>query len=138
MRKFAIFLVTAALLLCTSAFGASFSGTLTPPATGTTASLSWTGNSTGVISNTNLLITPPCNSTIFDIYTLTVNIPASWYTTNASSGIHVKLNWTPLASGTADLDIYVSDSDGNVVCSGTSSNPSAEDADCGQLPSGVY
>ena len=137
MRK-SIFLVIIALALCTTMFGASFSGTLNPPAAGATASLTWSGTSTGVISNTNLLLTPPCNSTICDIYTLTVNIPSTWYTTNFNYAIHVKLNWTALASGTGDLDVYVSDSSGNVVCAGNSSNPAAEDADCGQLPAGVY
>lgn len=138
MKKSAVLLV--GLALCTSAFAASFSGTLAAPATaGATTSLTWSGSSTGVISNTNLLITPPCNSTICDIYTLIVNVPATFYSANPNYAIHVKLSWPPAAvSGTADLDIYVADNSGNIVCSGTSSNPVAEDADCGQLPAGTY
>jgi len=64
------------LALCTSAFAGSYSGTLNAPtAAGTTTSQTWTGNVTGVIGGTGLF-NPPCDSTICDIYTLTVNVPA--------------------------------------------------------------
>jgi len=76
MRQTTRLLVTVLLALCTSAFAAGYGGTLNAPAAaGTTTSQTWTGNVTGVIGGTGLF-NPPCDSTICDIYTLTVNVPA--------------------------------------------------------------
>lgn len=120
------------LVLCTSGWAASFSGTLTP-----TSNLAWSGSVTGVISNMNLITTPLCDSTICDVYTLTVNIASTYWLANPNNAIHVKLAWTGTIPN-SDIDIYVLDSSGNVACAGTSSNPVGEDADCGQLANGTY
>ncbi|MBV8205802.1 MAG: hypothetical protein JO041_03340, partial [Acidobacteria bacterium] len=139
MKKSAILIAAVALLVSAPAFSASFSGTLNAPASGsTTSSLTWSGTVTGVISNTNLVISPPCNSTVCDIYTLTVGVPATYYGSNPNYAVHINLNWTTMANGTSDLDVYVYDSANNVVCAGTSSNPVHELVDCGQLAAGVY
>lgn len=138
--KTSLALVLASLLtLSTSAFAASFSGTLNPPATGSTSTLTWSGNVTGVIGSTGGtgLVNPICTSLTCDIYTLTVNVPATFYAANPTYAIHVTVNWTPAAPNT-DLDIYVYDSNGNLACSGTSARATLEDTDCGQLAAGVY
>jgi hypothetical protein len=128
------------LALCTVTFAATYSGTLTPPPVGSsTSSQTWNGTVTGAQGEIGGLglITPPCTSQICDIYNLTVNVPATFYGTNPDYAVHVTLSDTPGAAG-SDIDIYVYDASGNVVCSGTSSNPDGEDADCGALASGTY
>ncbi|MGI9104524.1 MAG: WD40/YVTN/BNR-like repeat-containing protein [Terriglobales bacterium] len=140
MKKPLGLLLTMLVALCTSSFAASFSGTLNPPATGSTSStITWTGNVTGVIGSTGGtgLINPVCTSTTCDIYSLTVNVPATFYAANPTYAIRVAVNWSPAAPNT-DIDIYVYDSNSNLVCSGTSARPTTEDTDCGQLASGVY
>jgi hypothetical protein len=127
------------LALCTSVFAASFSGTLNAPPAGSTSTLTWTGNVTGIIGETGGtgLANPVCTSTTCDIYTLTVNVPATFYAANPNYTIRVSLSWIP-ATPTSDLDIYVYDVNGNLMCSGTSSQPTTETTDCGQLASGSY
>ncbi len=139
MRFPATLLMTAVLALSTSALAASYSGTLNPPAAaGATSSLTWTGTVTGVIGDTQVgLFNPPCDSTTCDIYTLTVNVPGTFYGTNPSYAVHVNASDTP-SQPANDIDIYVYDSAGNLVCSGTSSSPTEEDVDCGQLTTGTY
>ncbi len=137
MRLTALFLLAAVVALSPCAFAASYSGTLTAPAlAGTTSSVTWNGTVTGAVGNTALLLDPPCTSTLCDIYTLTVNVPSTFYSANTNYAIHVDTQATGVVPGT-DIDIYVYDSSGNVVCQGTSPSPS-EDADCGPLVSGVY
>jgi hypothetical protein len=128
------------LAMCMSAFAANYSGTLNPPAVvGNSSSISWTGSVTGVIGDANVLglINPVCNSTLCDIYTLTVNVPATFYTANPNYAIHVNVSDTPNVSVT-DIDLYVYDASGNVVCVGTSPSATGENVDCGQLAAGAY
>ena len=128
------------LAMCMSAFAASYSGTLNPPAgVGNSSSISWTGSVTGVIGDANVLglINPVCNSTLCDIYTLTVNVPATFYTANPNYAIHVNVSDTPNVSVT-DIDLYVYDASGNLVCDGTSGSATGENVDCGQLAAGAY
>ena len=70
-----------------------------------------------------------------DSYALTVNVPATFYSSNPNYSIQVGINW---ASNTNDFDLYVHDGSGNVVCSSGQSLTNFELADCGQLPSGNY
>ena len=135
-----IFGLVIVMAMCMSAFAASYSGTLNPPAAvGNSSSISWTGSVTGVIGDANVLglINPVCNSTLCDIYTLTVNVPATFYTANPNYAIHVNVSDTPNVSVT-DIDLYVYDTSGNLVCDGTSSSATTEDVDCGQMAAGVY
>ena len=137
MRHAACFLMAAVLLLSTLSFAGSYSGTLTPPATaGAISSATWNGTVTGVIGDSSLLVNPPCDSTVCDIYSLTVNVPSTFYSANANYAIHVQTQATPNAPST-DIDVYVYDSNNNLVCEGTSPSPD-EDVDCGPLASGVY
>ena len=125
---------------CTATFASSFTGTLNPPLAGTTtSSLTWSGTVSGVIGDANVLglISPPCNSSVCDIYTLSVNVPATFYATNPAYAVHFNVTDSPNQPEN-DIDLYIYDAAGNLVCSGTSSDPTAEDVDCGQLTTGVY
>ncbi len=140
MRLFARLVLVVLLAFATSAFAATYSGTLNPPATGsTTSSITWNGTVNGVIGDANVLglINPPCTSTTCDIYTLTVNVSSTFYSSNPDYAIHVNVTDTP-SQPTNDIDLYVYDSGGNLVCSGLSSSPTEEDIDCGQLAAGTY
>src|SRR5258708_25466939 len=140
MRPTAGLLITVLLALCTSAFAASYSGTLNAPSVaGTSTSQTWTGNVTGVIGDTGGtgLFNPPCDSTICDIYTLTVNVPVTFYAANPNYSVHVNVTDVPNAPVT-DIDLYVYDASGNLVCDGTSASPTVEDVDCGPLVAGPY
>lgn len=140
MRQTTRLVVTVLLALCTSAFAASYSGTLNAPAAaGTTTSQTWTGNVTGVIGDTGGtgLFNPPCDSTVCDIYTLTVNVPATFYAANPNYSVHVNVTDVPNAPVT-DIDLYVYDASGNLVCDGTSASSTVEDVDCGPLVAGTY
>jgi hypothetical protein len=108
------------------------SGTLTPPATGTQSSaVTWNGGPyTGATADPSVCTTVTCDS-----YMLTVNVPATFYSSNPNYSIQVSINW---ASSTNDFDLYVHDSSGNVVCSSGQGNTNFELADCGQLASGTY
>jgi len=135
-------LMAMALLLAasTSAFATSYSGTLNAPTVaGTTSSQTWTGNITGVMGEANVLglINPPCDSTVCDIYALTVNVPTTFYGTNPNYAVHVNVTDVP-NNPANDIDLYVYDASGNLVCSGLSSDASAEDIDCGALTTGTY
>ena len=70
-----------------------------------------------------------------DGYALTVNVPSTFYTSNPTYSVQVGINWT---SDTNDFDLYVHDSNGNIVCSSGQSMTNFELADCGQLPAGTY
>jgi hypothetical protein len=132
-------LATVLLALCASAAATSYNGTLTAPvAAGTTSSVTWSGSVTGATGEMGQggVITPICTSLTCDIYTLTVNVPATFYAANPNYAVHVQTSATPNTSVT-DIDIYIYDSAGNLVCQSTSPSPS-EDADCGQLASGTY
>jgi len=131
--------VVIVLAVCTSAFAASYSGTLNAPASGSTSSISWTGSVTGVIGSTGGtgLINPPCDSTLCDIYTLNVNVSSTFYNANPNYAVHVTVTDVP-NSPVTDLDVYVYDSSSNLVCSGTSPSTTGEDIDCDQLAAGTY
>lgn len=121
-----------ALLFAQLAFAAvPVAGTLNAPASGGSSSVSWTGGP-------YTAATPDptaCTSLNCDSYTLTVNVPATFYAANPTYDVHVRLNW---ADSTNDFDLYVNDSSGNQVCSSGQGSTNFEDANCGQLPSGVY
>ncbi len=107
-------------------------GTLNPPASGTTsASVNWSGGPyTGATADPSV-----CSSVTCDSYTLTVNVPSTFYSANPNYSIQVGITW---ASNTNDFDLYVNDGSGNTVCSSGQSMTTFELADCGQLPAGTY
>ncbi len=121
-----------ALMLVGSSFAAMpSSGTLTAPAAGQTTSISFNGG-----PFTGATATPAaCTSLTCDTFTLTVNVPSTFYSANPSYAVHVKINW---ASNTNDFDLNVNDSSGTTVCSSGQGQTNFEDADCGQLASGTY
>src|SRR5689334_19350873 len=85
-------------------------GTLSAPSAGQTASINWTG---GPLNGA----TPDpaaCTTVNCDTYQLTVNVPATFYSSNPTYAVHVRLDWS---SSTNDFDLNVLDSGGNVVCS---------------------
>jgi hypothetical protein len=108
------------------------SGTLIPPATASqSSSVTWSGGPyTGATADPSVCTTVTCDS-----YALTVNVPATFYSSNPNYSILVGINW---ASSTNDFDLYVHDASGNVVCSSGQGNTNFELADCGQLVSGTY
>jgi hypothetical protein len=123
-------------LLCFLASSISFAATpaaatLNAPAAGQTASVTWSGGPyTGATPDP-----ATCTSLTCDRFTLTVNVPATFYSSNPNYIVQVGANW---ASNTNDFDVYVLDSSGNTVCSSGQSMTTSELADCGQLPSGTY
>lgn len=140
MRQISIFSVFLVVLaLCTFTFAASYSGTLNAPAAGTTSSTTWNGTVTGATGQANVLglVNPPCDSNICDIYNLTVNVPATFYGTNPNYSVHVNATFTP-TNPENDIDLYIYDASGNLVCNGTSSSHTQEEVDCGALTAGTY
>lgn len=122
------------VLLTLPLWSATFSGTLTAPAPGGTSSLNWNG---GPLTGTNGVggVFTTCTSMTCDTYTLTVNVPAAFYSANPRYGVRVTIQW---GSNINDLDLFILDSAGTVVCSSTQGSTTFEDADCGALPSGQY
>jgi hypothetical protein len=120
------------LLFVSSAFAATPStASLNAPAAGQTSSVSWSGGPyTGATADPAACTTLTC-----DRFTLTVNVPAPFYSSNPNYIVQVSANW---ASNTNDFDLYVLDSAGNTVCSSGQSMTTSESADCGQLASGTY
>jgi hypothetical protein len=114
------------------AFGATPpSGTLAAPASGQTTSVTFSGG-----PFTGATATPAaCTTLTCDSFTLTVNVPATFYSANPTYAVHVKINW---GSSTNDFDLNVNDASGNTVCSSGQGQTAFEDADCGALPSGTY
>ena len=107
------------------------SGTLNAPASGQTSSTSWSGGPfTGATADPSL-----CTSVTCDSFALTVNVPSMFYSSNPNYAVQVGISW---ASSTNDFDLYVLDSTGSQVCSSAQGGTVAEQADCGQLPSGTY
>jgi len=107
------------------------SGTLNAPGSGQTTSVAWGGGPyTGATADP-----AACSSVTCDAYTLNVNVPATFYSSNPTFSVQVAITWS---SNTNDFDLYVKDGSGNVVCSSGQSVTTSESADCGQLASGTY
>ena len=100
-HKFSGLVVLALMLVVSSAFAATPSnGTLNAPAAGQTSSISFSGGPfTGATATT-----AACTSLTCDTFTLTVNVPSTFYSANPSYAVHVKINW---ASNTNDFDLNV-------------------------------
>lgn len=131
MNAFGLAILALALVACAAFAATPSSGTLTAPAAGQTTSVSFSG---GPFSGATA--TPAaCTSLTCDTFTLTVNVPSTFYSANPTYAVHVKINW---ASNTNDFDLNVNDGSGNTICSSAQGQTSFEDADCGQLPSGTY
>jgi hypothetical protein len=107
------------------------SATLNAPAAGQTSSITWSGGPlTGATADP-----AACTSVNCDSFTLTVNVPSSFYSSNPGYAVHVRIDW---ASNTNDFDLNVNDASGNTVCSSGQGQTTFEDADCGPLSSGTY
>src|SRR6266850_4370813 len=133
MRRFwpAILCLLVLVIALSSIASTPTSGTLNAPASGQTSSVAWGGGPyTAVTADP-----AACTSVNCDSYTLTVNVPATFYSANPNYAVQVGLNWP---SSTSDFDLYVYDSSGNQVCSSGQGNTNFEQADCGQLASGTY
>jgi len=122
----------ALMLVVSSSFAATpSSGTLTAPTAGQTTSVSFSGGPfTGATPDPAACTTLNCDS-----FTLTVNVPSTFYAANPAYAVHVRINW---ASTPNDFDLNVNDASGNTVCSSGQGQTTFEDADCGQLASGTY
>ncbi|HWG86381.1 MAG TPA: hypothetical protein VN679_01270, partial [Candidatus Acidoferrales bacterium] len=124
-------LLSLALAACPVFAATPSSGTLNAPAAGQTSSVSFSGG-----PFTGATATPAaCTTLTCDTFALTVNVPATFYSSNPNYAVHVKINW---ASSTNDFDLNVNDGSGNTICSSGQGGTTSEDADCGQLPSGTY
>lgn len=134
MKKYLGLLFLCGALAALPTWASTFNGTLNPPASGGTSSLTWSG---GPLTGTNGVggVVTACTTLTCDFYNLTVNVSSTFYSSNPAYGIRVQINW---ASNLNDLDLYIFDSSGNLVCSSTQGLTDFEDADCGQLAAGVY
>ena len=133
LRSLLLVLVSAFLAL--PSFGTTFTGTLSAPAAGSTSKLSWNGGPISGTYGVGGVETIQCTSITCDTYTLTVSVPSTFYSSNPTYSITIGVNW---GSNLNDLDLFVSDASGNVICSSAQGLTNFEFADCGQLPSGVY
>jgi hypothetical protein len=133
LRTFLLGVLVAFLAI--PAFSTTFTGSLNAPAAGGSSTLSWNGGPISGTYGVGGVATIQCTSVTCDTYSLTVNVPATFYSSNPNYSITVGVNW---GSNLNDLDVYISDASGNVVCSSAQGLTSSELADCGQLASGVY
>lgn len=122
------------LFLSSSVWAATFSGTLSAPSAGSSSTLTWNG---GPLTGTDGVggVVTTCTALTCDNYSLTVNVPSTFYAANPNYAVQVNINW---ASNLNDLDLYILDAAGNVVCSSTQGLTNFEAADCGPLPLGQY
>src|SRR5579864_814444 len=130
----AVLLSFCVLVMAGSCLAGTFNGTLTTSA----PSLTWNSTQTGVIGQSQTgtgVANPPCNATICDLYNLTVNVPATFYAANPNFEVTVTAAWN---SSLDEFDVYVYDSNSNLVGMATQSTVTSNVADLGQLPSGVY
>lgn len=130
----AILIAFCVLSMAATLTAGTFSGSLTTSST----SLTWTSTQSGVVGQTQTgtgVANPPCNATLCDIFTLTVNVPASFYASNPTFTINVSADWS---SSLDEFDVYVFDANNNLVGMSTQGGVTSNDADVGQLPSGTY
>lgn len=134
MKKALLALVVGACLVASPLWATTFNGTINTPSSNGTSTLSWSG---GPLTGTNGVggVFTQCTTLTCDFYNLTVNVSSTFYSSNPNYAIHVAANW---GSSLNDIDLYILDSGGNVVCSSTQGNTNFENADCGQLASGQY
>jgi hypothetical protein len=133
LRQIAVLMAVSIATVVSCAAG-TFNGTLTTA----NGPLTWTSTQTGVTGQTQTgtgVANPPCNATICDLYNLTVNVPATFYASNPTFAVHVNASWS---SSLDEYDIYVYDSNNNLVGMATQGNTTVNDADLGQLAAGTY
>src|SRR4029077_11807664 len=117
----------------------------TVPGSGTLAAagqtVTWAG---GPLTGSNAAFSSGLNDPIPGIcgplmqcetFNLTVNVPATFYTTCPSCGVRISLNW-PLPAD--DLDLYLFDSSGNIMFFSAQVVTNSEFVDAGSLPNGTY
>ncbi len=105
-------------------------GTISP----SNRSVTWTGGPFTAVTADPAL----CTSLTCDNFTLTVDVPPTFYQANPSYEIRVHVSWDTLFDDINDFDVYVYDSEGNLVNSGTQGNTKFEDVNLDQLSSGTY
>lgn len=132
--KAAVLTALCVLAMTVTCMAGTFNGTLTT----STTSLTWNSTQTGVVGQTQTgtgVANPPCNATLCDLYTLTVNVPAAFYAANPNFTVNVTAAW---GSSLDEFDVYIYDANNNLVGMATQSGTTSNDADLGQLPSGTY
>jgi hypothetical protein len=123
-----------AMLLATSTLYAATpsSGTLAAA----NATVTWSGGPyTGTTVDNSPVNTSLCTTLTCDNFTLSVNIPANFYTTYPNDEVQIGINW---ASNLNEFDLFIYDSGGNIVASSAQSFATWENIDAGQLPAGNY
>src|SRR5437899_3258212 len=99
-RNFLCVFLLSALFPCFAATPSS--GTLNAPSSGQTTSVTWSGGPyTGATADPST-----CTSLTCDTYTLQVNVPSTFYSSNPNYSVQVGINW---ASNTNDFDLYIYD-----------------------------
>lgn len=107
------------------------SGTLSPSPSGGVSALTWQGGPyTAVTADPSV-----CTPLSCDDYYLTVNVPATYYSTNPDYSVRVHVSWSSLPN---DFDLYVYDSTGTLMSSSAQGNTTFEEVDLGQVTSGTY
>lgn len=117
----------------------------TSPSSGTLAAagqtVSWTG---GPLTGSNAVLSTGLDDPIpglcgplmqCETFNLAVNVPATFYTTCPSCGVQISLNWALPAD---DLDLYLFDSNGNLMFFSAQVVTNSEFVDAGSLPNGTY
>src|SRR5438552_2150699 len=106
---------------------ATGAGTISP----TTPSVTWTGGPyTAVTADPSL-----CTPLTCDHYSLTVNVPATFYRNNPTYTVRVHISWESTPN---DFDMYVYDANGNEVNSSAQGSTTFEEVDLGQVTSGTF
>jgi hypothetical protein len=138
MKRILPLLILASATLAWSATPAT--GTLT----GAGSTITWAGgtlsgvNGDAINDTAGDPLTPGTGCTLTnscETFTLVVNLPATFYTTNPNYGVQIAINW---ASVTNDFDIYLFDSAGNQMFSSAQQLSTSEFIDAGRLASGTY
>lgn len=140
MKAITLFLSGFALLVLALPVAAA-----TLPASGTLSaagqSINWTG---GPLTGSNAALSTALSDPIPGIcgplmqcetFTLTVNVPSTFYATCPSCGVQIGINWGLPAD---DLDLYVFDANGNIMYFSAQLATTSEFVDAGSLPNGTY
>ncbi|HET8595448.1 MAG TPA: CARDB domain-containing protein [Intrasporangium sp.] len=104
--------------------------TLSPPASGETSTVQWTG---GPYSGA-VLAPESCTSTTCDTHTVDLSIPQDYWQGHSGT-VKVEISWSSTAD---DYDLYVTDSTGRKIGQSASGGTTREAVDLGALAPGAY
>src|SRR5919197_778552 len=108
------------------------SGTLVPPPTDGSVSVTWTGGPYTVATPDRLLCVS--SSVNCDRYTLTFSAPANYWD-NHEGSVTFEINW---ASRSDDFDMYILDSTGKKIQQSAAGGTNSERVSIEKLPPGTY